>query len=155
MNIENFHFNFDQLGFVVADIHSFAAEMEKLLGVGPFEVHEWPPPGIDPESIFNGKPARWRMRIAFARLGNIDIELIQPVEGNSVFQQSLDQNGSCLNHLRFKVKEFDQAVADVVKKGYPLISSGKGVHAGSRWAYFDTRSILNGLFLELRTEISK
>ena len=148
-------FHFDQIGFVVADIQSFAAELNQMLGVGPFEVFDWPVPGTDPESYYHGKPASWRMKIGFADFGNINIELIQPIEGSSVFQESLDRDGSSLNHLRFKVKNFDQAVANLQNKGYTLISRGKGVHKGSRWAYFDTRSSFNGLYLELRTEIGE
>jgi methylmalonyl-CoA/ethylmalonyl-CoA epimerase len=151
MEDKNTEFNFDQIGFVVEDIPSFAAKLNELLGVGPFKVFEWPLPGTDPESFFKGKPASWRMHIGFADHGNIQFELIQPTEGESLFQESLDQNGAGLNHLRFTVKDFEQAVRELQQKGYRLLSCGKGVHGETRWAYFDTRKILNGLYLEIRS----
>ena len=39
--------------------------------------------------------------------------------------------------------------------GYELVASGNGVHAGSRWAFFDTCEDLEGLLVELRTDIGE
>lgn len=148
-------FKLDQVGYMVSDIRTTARQLEDLLGIGPFEIFEWPQPGEDPESFMNGKPASWRMDIAFADLGNISIELIQPIEGNEMLEEFITQKGSGLHHLRFIVRDFDRAVKEFEQKGYKLLSKGKGVHQGSRWAYFDTREILNGLIIELRSDTSQ
>ncbi len=150
MNKEN-RFRLDQVGYLVPDIRSAAAQLENLLGIGPFEISEWPVDGGRTDAYLEGKPANWRMDIAFADAGSMHIELIQPVSGNPQMEEYLARCGSGLHHLRFSVDDFDQAVEEFQRKGYPMLASGRGVHAGSRWAYFDTRTILNGLIIELRT----
>jgi hypothetical protein len=150
MKKEN-RFTLDQVGYLVADLATAARQLEELLGIGPFEVNQWPVAGTQPDSYLDGQPADWRMDIGFADVGSVHLELIQPVAGNPQLEEFLAKAGSGLHHLRFTVEDFDQAVAEFQSKGYSMISCGRGVHAGSRWAYFDTRSILNGLIIELRT----
>jgi len=43
----------------------------------------------------------------------------------------------------------------MVEPGHPNISSGTGVHVGSRWAYFDTTHNLDGVIVELRTRLDE
>lgn len=150
MKKEN-HFTLDQVGYLVPDLKSTAVKLEDLLGIGPFKISQWPVEGSQPDSFLDGQPANWRMDIAFADVGSVHLELIQPVSGNPQMEEFLARCGSGLHHLRFSVDDFDQAVAEFQRKGYSMISCGRGVHAGSRWAYFDTRAILNGLIIELRT----
>jgi hypothetical protein len=94
------------------------------------------------------------MDIGFGQVGSVHLELIQPLEGNPQMDAFLAEADSGLHHLRFTVDDLDQAVADFHAKGYKLLACGRGAHAGSRWAYFDTRAILNGLIIELRSCLS-
>ena len=103
-------YKLDQIGLVVQDIQSAAESCEKLLGIGPFKIIDWPIEGIDPESSLYGEPAQWKMRLGFADTNDIKIELIQPVEGRNIFREFLDEKGPGLHHLRFTVKDFDGAV---------------------------------------------
>lgn len=148
---EKNRFTLDQVGYLVNDLDTAARQLEDLLGIGPFEINAWPVEGAPPDAFLDGQPADWRMNIAFAQVGSVHLELIQPLEGNPQMEAFLARAGSGLHHLRFTVVDFDQAVAEFQRKGYRMFSCGRGVHAGSRWAYFDTRAILNGLIIELRT----
>ena len=148
-------YKLDQIGLVVQDVQSAAESYEKLLGIGPFKIIDWPIEGIDPESSLYGEPAQWKMRLGFADTNDMKIELIQPVEGRNIFREFLDEKGPGLHHLRFTVKDFDGAVSDFQKRGYTLMASGNGAHEGSRWAFFDTRAELQGLVVELRTDIGE
>ncbi len=144
-------FTLDQVGYLVVDIQNTARQLEDLMGIGPFEINAWPVEGTPPDSFLDGQPADWRMDIAFAQVGSVHLELIQPLEGNPQMQEFLARAGSGLHHLRFTVDDFDLAVEEFQRKGYKMISCGRGVHRGSRWAYFDTCAILNGMIIELRT----
>lgn len=148
---KNNRFTLDQLGYLVTDIQTSAHQLEDLLGISPFEISEWPPKGNQTDSFLDGKPANWRMDVAFAEVGGVHLELIQPVSGNPQMEEFVARCGSGLHHLRFTVDDFDQAAEEFQSKGFKVIACGRGVHAGSRWAYFDTRAILNGLIIELRT----
>ena len=148
-------FKLDQIGFVVKDIFSFSKKLEKLFGIGPFRIVEWPIEGIDPESKHRGEYTSWKKYLGFTDTGNIKLELIQPIEGDSIFKEFLEKHGPGLHHLRFTVKDFDGAVNEFRDMGYELVASGNGVHEGSRWAFFDTCEDLEGLLVELRTDIGE
>ena len=142
--------NPDQVGLIVADAEKATLDFAKILGANPVEVVDWPMPGFDPESEYYGKPTHWKMRVGFFNFGNLQWELIQPLEGPSIFADFLKENEPGLHHIRFTEPEFDQHAAALQAAGIPLISQGRGLHKVSRWAYFDTRAQLHGYLLEMR-----
>jgi catechol 2,3-dioxygenase-like lactoylglutathione lyase family enzyme len=157
MNIDLSHINPiikltnpDQVGIVVEDANSAALSFAKVFGADPVEVLDWPAAGFDPESYYYGKPAHWKMRVGFFQIGNLQWELIQPLEGPNIFADFLKEHGPGLHHIRFTEPDFDQHAAALQAAGIPMISNGKGIHKVSRWAYFDTRAVLNGYLLEMR-----
>jgi len=145
--------NADQVGIVVEDLDSAIKQFKLLLGVSNFDVVDWPKPGTNPESTYYGKTAQFKLRIAFSQLGNLQLEVIQPVEGKSIFADFLETHGPGLHHLRFSEKNFDQKVEQLQKAGIQMISSGRGVRSPSTWAYFDTTKFLGGIYIELRTAL--
>ena len=140
----------DQVGILVENVDAAVLQYSQLLGIRNFEIIDWPLPGVDPESTYYGKAARWKMRTAFSPLGNLQLELIQPVEGQSIFKDSLESRGPGIHHFRFTVSDFEEKIASLQKAGIQIISSGRGMHGGSHWAYFDTTRMLQGVYIELR-----
>ena len=145
----------DQIGIVVQDVDAAADQFGSLLGIGPFRIMDWPIDGVDPEGIYLDQPAKWRMREGFCKLGPIQIELIQPLEGRSIYSDFLQAHGPGLHHIRFSVEPFDAAVVALKAAGLRVLSSGTGVHVGSRWAYIDTRQLLGGVLVELRQQLDE
>jgi hypothetical protein len=142
--------NADQIGIVVEDLDKFLKNMDELLGLDDFEVIDYPPEGMDPQTTYHDQPAEFTARIAFRDFDKFQMEVIQPVEGQSIFQDHLDQRGPGLHHIRFTQPNFDEARQKLVSKGISCISSGRGAHGSSLWAYFDTSDWLEGLLVELR-----
>ena len=145
--------NADQVGIIVEDLSSAILQYKSLLGIADFEVVDWPKPGTDPESTYYGKPAKFSMRVGFTQLGNLQLEIVQPLEGRSIFKDYLENHGPGLHHIRFTEKDFDKKVEQLQKAGIQMISSGRGVRSASTWAYFDTTKILGGIYIELRTAV--
>jgi hypothetical protein len=145
--------NVDQIGIVVRDLHNMAENLYRLLGIGPFRILEWPIDGIDPESTYHGEPEQYRLLLGFARQGSTQIELIEPLEGQNIWSDFLDTNGPGLHHFRLVVSDFDNKVTELEKAGIKNIASGTGAHIGSKWAYFDTSELLNGIVIELRMRL--
>lgn len=141
--------NADQVGIVVRNLDEAIAQFKLLLGVGDFEVVDWPKPGIDPELTYYGKPAQYKMRVAFTRMGNIQVELIEPVEGANVYADFLETHGPGLHHIRLSEKDFKIKYDQLQKAGIQMIASGRGMRTGATWAVFDTTRQL-GIFIELR-----
>lgn len=143
----------DQIGIVVRDVQAIAEKLNQIFGIGPFRVMEWPIEGIDPQSTYHGEPRSYRIRLGFARAGTAQIELIEPLDDRSIWSDFLASHGPGLHHFRITVKNFDETVAALEQVGFENIASGTGAHVGSKWAYFDTAELLDGIVIELRTRL--
>jgi methylmalonyl-CoA/ethylmalonyl-CoA epimerase len=66
-----------------------------------------------------------------AHSGGTFIELIQPVSGNSVFQDYLDKNpAGGIQHIAYSlpVTKVDKVISGFADKGFPVISSFKRIN---------------------------
>ena len=145
--------NIDQIGMVVPDAAAAAEQMHRTLGIGPFRVIDWPIENVDPQATYHGEPGDFRIRVAFAQVGPIGIELVQSLAGDNIWADFLADHGPGLHHFRITVPDFDKTVAALEGAGIEKISSGTGFHVGSRWAYFDTSHLLDGLIIEIRCKL--
>jgi len=134
---------FDHVGVVVRDMDR-AIEYYQSLGAGPFEPVTTPVA----EKTFHGKPTEdYGVKIQMAQLGDIRIELIQPVEGESPSKEFLDSKGEGINHICFSVDDLEKEAAKLAKKGFKVVSSVKFVNGGGN-VYFDTGKV-GGVLTEL------
>jgi methylmalonyl-CoA/ethylmalonyl-CoA epimerase len=88
------------------------------------------------------------MRLAFA--GDApELELIQPLDGQSLYSEWLSERGEGLHHLAVVVGSLDETIAALEKAGCANIQSGHGFAPDGKggYAYFDTTDVL-GFILE-------
>ena len=136
------NWKFHHVGVAIRDIDK-TVEYYQSLGIATFE----------PEILFkssdfadftvNGKipDTIVRLRIRYVQIGPFQLELIQPVEGESPQKESLNRRGDGINHIAFSVDDLDKETNKLVKKGIKIIFSGKRQTGG--FAYFDTRKVGN------------
>ena len=55
--------------------------------------------GVDEQAPGHGRPAEYRMRIALANVGPLRIELIEPLEGDTVYAEFVREHGYGVHHL--------------------------------------------------------
>jgi len=137
-----------QIGIVVADRNRTTELLTSLFGIGPFRFVEWPD-RAESKYYYRGTEERIRISQAFVQLGNVEVELIQPVEGRNAYQDFLDETGGGIHHVLFEVSDIDPILRDLEKSGVSVLQSGTGIRPGTRWALLDTRELL-GFFVELR-----
>lgn len=137
-----------QIGIVVADRDRTTQLLTSLFGMGPFRLVEWP---NRPESKYwyRGVEEKIRVKQAFVQLGDVEVELIQPVEGHNAYQDFLDQTGGGIHHVLFEVIDIDPVIEELAKSGVAVLQSGTGIRPGTRWALLDTQALL-GFYVELR-----
>jgi catechol 2,3-dioxygenase-like lactoylglutathione lyase family enzyme len=137
-----------QIGIVVADRDRTTQLLTSLFGIGPFRFVEWP---NRPESkyYYRGAQEHIRLKQAFVQLGDVEVELIQPLEGHNGYQDYLDQTGGGIHHVLFEVPDIDPVIQELAKSGVTVLQSGTGIRPGTRWALMDTQKLL-GFFVELR-----
>ncbi len=131
-----------QVGVVVRDIDK-AIEHLSSLGIGPFESRALPP---DTEEWFRGKPLKAKFKISMAKVGDVDLELIQPVKGESPHREFLDSKGEGIQHVMFAVDDLDEEVARLTKNGASILLRAK-FPTGGGIAYLDLG--VGGIVFEL------
>ena len=94
--------------------------------------------GLESQQLLNGRPARFRNREAFADLGSIELELIQPLEGQSIWSEFLAAHGPGIHHIRFNLENLEEVIAHLDDKGIGVSQEGAGIRKGTRWVNFDT-----------------
>jgi len=97
-------------------------------------------------TTYNGQPSPARAKLAFFHLGQVDIELIEPIGGPSTWQAFLDEHGEGVHHLAFWVKDTDGAVRFLGQHNVPL--EQQGYFEGGMYTYLDSSAAL-GVRLEL------
>ncbi len=134
-----------QIAVVVRDIEKTARAYADLFGV---EVPGWRiTDTVDKtHARYRGKPTEGRAKLAFFRLGEVSLELIEPVGGPSTWQEHLDTRGEGVHHIAFRVKGMDEQVTFLEGKGMPLVQ--KGGFKGGCYAYIDSVPQI-GVMLEL------
>ncbi|HXW14633.1 MAG TPA: VOC family protein [Terriglobia bacterium] len=138
-----------QIGVVVPDLDQATRLLTSLFGIGPFRFIEWP---NRPESkyFFRGKQEHIKVRQAFAQVGPLELELIQPLEGErNAYRQFLVERGGGIHHVLFEVDDMDQVVRNLSPRGVEVLQAGTGIRPGTRWALLDTQALV-GFLLELR-----
>jgi len=112
-----------QVGICVKDVISTAENYWNILGIGPWEIREWGSAVLH-HRTYRGKPAWAKERLAHAYLGDLELELVQPVEGDSFYQDWLEEHGEGIQHLKFLCDDIDEVVQALGEQGFPSIQAG-------------------------------
>ena len=136
---------------VVHDLEKSMEHYQNILGIGPWEVIDVDPSVVS-NAIYHGRPVEHRFRAALTRVGPMQLELIQPIEGDNIYSDFLKEHGEGLHHLgHVRVKNLDEAVQTLERAGFPCLQRGRysmeSIGEGGA-AYMDTTKAL-GLILEL------
>jgi catechol 2,3-dioxygenase-like lactoylglutathione lyase family enzyme len=84
-----------------------------------------------------------KARTRVAQVGPLAYEFVQPLEGQTVYNESLGRRADGIaDSMTFAVDDLDKEMAEIVKKGGQVILSGKP-RTGGAFAYFDTRRFGN------------
>ena len=79
-----------QIAVVVRDIDDALEKYTRVLGWGPWNVYEHRPPSLH-DTYVHGEPTDYTMIGAEAHVGPIVVELLQPVEGPSIYKEWLEE----------------------------------------------------------------
>ena len=128
-----------QIGVVVKDLDHTVQVLQDVFGMGPFRTIEWPPADrSDMQRSYYGQPADFTARMAFAELGAVELELIQPVSGASIWADFLRDRGEGIHHIRFNTYDMAPVIEHLSSHGIGIAQLGSGIRPGTTWANFDT-----------------
>ena len=81
-------------------------------------------------------------------VGDLCVELIEHLEGETIYKEFLDKRGEGLHHIQYMTNEIEEALEKFRKAGIGIMQSGK-VEKDSYY-YLDTESRF-GIIVELAT----
>lgn len=116
---------FHQVAYVVRDLDLAVRYWADVLGVGPWSIWTMRPPALQ-DTRYAGRAEAFGLRHALAWSGQLQFELVQPLEGPSIFADQLDRTGEGFHHIGKVVPDHEAAVADHVRRGYRPLQSARG-----------------------------
>ncbi len=134
-----------QIGIVVRDLRKAVDNYWMTFGIGPWQVVKMEPP-ILREVTLRGKPVGTSMLAAVAQSGNIQLELIQPLDGPSIWKEFLEGRGEGLHHVQPLVQDPKVVLAALREMGVNVLMSGK--IGDNVFHYMDTEPLL-GIICEV------
>ena len=138
---------FDQIGIVVSNLDEALYAYTHDLGIKPWAGWMYDQHFLARRSLRGGE-GRYTMRLA-VHGAKPQLELLEPIDGPSIFHEFLDTRGPGLHHVAYFVPSFGAAEERLSKLGFPLVQSGggHGVTGDGAFGYFDASSAL-GIYIE-------
>lgn len=138
-----------QIGLIVENLDQAVENYWRMLGIGPWYIYTYARPLVK-RMTFRGKPAEYRMRIALAQVGPMCIELIESLDGDSIYDEFVSEHGYGVHHLGILAGDMEAAITQAEAAGFVVIQDGAGFgRAGDgHYAYLNTEDKI-GVTLEL------
>lgn len=119
------------IGIVVQDIEKTAKYFTEKLGI-PFTVRD-----MEHSGLLHGEPMKYKAKIAHAKVGSITLELLQTVEGKTIFEEFLKKNGEGIHHLAvIAPEELNTTIEKWQKRGIKALQVDQ-MSPGEGTAYMD------------------
>jgi hypothetical protein len=105
----------DQVGFVVKNLE----ESMKMYGplFGPFRTMDGSVEGAN----LRGESKDVKLKLAFGKTGDLEIELIEWVEGESPHSEYIQAGKEGMHHIRFRVDDCDECIDKAESVGFKRI----------------------------------
>jgi hypothetical protein len=116
------------------------------LGLGPWRVYTFDSTTVT-QRTYGGREADFGIKVCFADVGDMALEIMQPLWGPSIFQEFLDTRGEGIHHLAFDAegRPWPERLATFEQRGFPLAQSGRFMDANA-FAFFATEAVAGTTF---------
>lgn len=116
------------------------------LGIGPWRVYTFDGSTVAGRE-YGGEPADWALKVAFADVGDIAFEIMQPLYGPSIIREFLDSHGEGVHHLAFDCGEaaWDSRAEEFARRGFRCSQAGRFMDSNA-FAFFDTEEATTTTF---------
>jgi len=131
-----------QIGLVVRNVDLAARRCFEEFGIGPWSFYTFDASTVK-DMMIRGKRVDHAMRIASTTIGDVEWELIEPLDDKSIYAEHLRTHGEGLHHVMFDVENYAEARKQLGEKGCEEIVSGQWF--GCPYSYLDTQASLGCL----------
>jgi len=138
-----------QVAVVVKDLEKTIERYWKILGIGPWKIYNFAPPRLK-EMTVHAKPIPYSMMVAETYVGRVILEIIEPIDGPSIYKEFLEEKGEGLHHIAcYRVPDVKKTLDAFKEVGIGILQSGK--FDDDEFYYMDTEKIF-GVILEIVKE---
>jgi methylmalonyl-CoA/ethylmalonyl-CoA epimerase len=123
-----------QIALVVRDIEATAQAWAELLGVPAPKIIVTEDYDLT-HAHYKGQPTTARAKLAFFPMGQVTLELIEPIDEPSTWHDQLAAHGMSLHHIAFHVTGMRERLPALADLGLPVVQQGE--YHGGRYAYLD------------------
>ena len=110
-------------------------------GVGPFFITEYSE-GMLLDTVYRNQASRLRMITALTQVGDMQLELIQPIgELPNVFRDTVPEGHSAYHHIGVWSRDLEGDFDRYRRQGFEVAGSGRTVADGS-FGFVDTHIVL-------------
>lgn len=141
--------NIAQICVIVPDLDKAVENYWQVFGIGPWEFYTYGKPLVK-RMTRHGRPCEYRMRVALANVGGLRIELIEPLEGDTVYREFVEKHGYGIHHVGVLTESMAQALNQAQQAGLTMTQDGAGFGPDDdgHYAYLDTEALI-GTTIEL------
>ncbi len=131
-----------QVAIVVKDFRKSMEAYHKIMGWRPWSVFDYKPPLLH-HTMVHGKEVPYTMLGAEVHCDPIDFEILQPLEGPSIYREFLDDHGEGLHHVSVvsQLEDVHAALNGFRKDGIEVAMSGR-IGDNIEFYYMDTEPML-------------
>ncbi|MBM4763361.1 VOC family protein [Bacillus sp. B15-48] len=122
-----------QVGIVVDDLEAYMKKYEQGYGFADWKVKFY----NEENTKVHQEEKQFSIKVGFTNLGNIQFELIQPLDETSVYAEFLREHGPGLHHLAFATDNHDDTCKEMDRRGIPILQSGESQRG--TFTYLDLR----------------
>jgi catechol 2,3-dioxygenase-like lactoylglutathione lyase family enzyme len=124
-----------RIGIVVKNLKKVMESYRDIMGIGPWDVLEVGSPELH-DVTCRGRSVNPGWKVGSANAGPIQLELIQPVSGENIFSDFMDDHGEGIHHIQFLVNDIKETNRIMESEGFPVLMGGGFLDGG--FAYYDT-----------------
>lgn len=137
--------HFYEVSIVVKDLEASVEQFRCLFGMTPYLIRD---EKIRDFQLHGKKVPQARIKFAFFRAGPIRLELLQPVEGESVWMEFLREKGTGVHSIVCRVSDLNDELAQLEKRGIRVSQRIEVPRANLKIALLETEDVA-GVSFEL------
>ena len=127
----------DHVSIAVKNLEEGIKTYEKLLGIKHSHIEEVPDQGI---------------KAAMIQIGDVEIELIEPIKPDSGVAKFLENKGEGIHHICLEVDDVDKELESLAAKGVDLIDKKGRKGLAGKIGFLHPRSA-KGVLIELAQKV--
>src|SRR5947209_3952597 len=128
-----------QVAIVCRDVEACSKRWAALFGLPAPTSFSTTKAGHEVGLTFQGKPSEARVKLAFLKAANLQMEFLEPVGAGSAWQEGLDKYGEGVHHLGFQVQDLEKTIAAFEKEGIGVVQRAHYDSNDGTYVYPDSR----------------